>query len=65
MKAQRDEREQRISDMKVLIASAENELALLKKETGESLQPWARTSPRSTEGLQILVKIKHTVSKPR
>lgn len=55
MKAQRDEREQRIHDMKVLIASVENELALLKKEMEEKHAAMNQNISQVDRNLQILI----------
>jgi predicted PurR-regulated permease PerM len=58
MKAQRDEREQRISELKVLIATTENEFALFKKETGDKLATLGQNITQVDKGLQILVNDK-------
>jgi FtsZ-interacting cell division protein ZipA len=55
MKAQRDEREQRIHDMKGLIASVENEVALLKKEMEEKHAALNQNISQVDRNLQILI----------
>ena len=58
MKAQRDEREQRVNELKTLIATTENEFALLKKETEEKLVTLSSNITQVDRNLQNLVNDK-------
>ena len=55
MKAQREEREQRVSELKGMIAATENEMALLKKEVEEKHAALSYNISQVNKNLQTLV----------
>ena len=55
MKAQREEREKRVAELKALIEQSENELAVMKKETGERLAALSENIAHVDRNLQNLL----------